>query len=119
MSDLQHQQRLNHQADVHTQRHNTLQLENDTAYAQQKRLGDVRMSEADHNARKELDVVNRRKEIEGWRMDRADESDKKRHGLVMKHIDAQKRIVSAGYPTSPLAILGRSDSVYRSSDVPD
>lgn len=119
MSDLQHQQRTRHQADVDTQRQNTLQLENDMAYAQQKRLGDVRMLEADHTERKELELMNRRKEIDGWRMDRADESDKKRHGLVMQQIDAQKRLVSAGYPTSPLAIMGRSHSVYSSSDVPD
>lgn len=120
-SDLQHEQQRRHQEDADRQRLSTLQIENDKEYSQQKRLGDARMAESDHTAKKEVEVMNRRKEIESWRLDRMDQSQKKTHDLVMKQIGAQKRLTASGYPGSPLAIMpARMDSVWSSgSDMPD
>ena len=122
LADLQHQQRKRQQQEMEAQRLMVLQRENDAAYTHQKRLGDVRMAESDHNTGKELEVLNQKKAIEGWRLDRMDQSDKKRHDLVMAQVKEQKRLMSSGYPAGQLAIMGRSNSIASSShwsNVPD
>lgn len=49
-------------------------------------------------------------------MHRPDRNGKKRHKMAIKQVDAQKRSISSGYGnlTSPLAIMGGTNSVYSS-----
>jgi hypothetical protein len=114
-SDLQHQQRKRQQQEMDAQRLTAVERENNAAYTHQKRLGDINMAESDHNARKEIEVLNHKKAIEGWRLDRMDQSDKKRHDMVMAQAKEQKRLMNSGYPAGQLAIMDRSNSIAGSS----